>query len=409
LCCSARICVLVPSADLQRSSWARDIVGDDSWIEWEGSGSSAEDAWQALQAWLQRSPGSAVNGVMTYDEFGVELASFLGERLGVSSTPLEHVRCFRDKSLFRERCRTAGVPCVGFAQIRTPEDVDRVLASDVPRIRFPCVLKPVKGAGSWHVMKIHHRDELRETFVRLYEEMRGGAFPQDVRDGGFVLEEYFGGHEVDIDGWACNGEVGFSLVSDNRPALEPHFLEMGGIYPSQLPIAAVNALELLTKQVVAAFPGMHSCFHFEAKVNPETFEVMPIELNARCGGAECPASVEAVSGYYLPEVAARLALGLDVLPRSPKYGAVASTNIHIFEAGVVTECSDSELDAAACNLVTCVLTGCVGQPHVPNSGSLSCLGWLAAGGADAADAERHLQEALSQVRIAVSPQDDKAV
>jgi len=294
------------------------------------------------------------------------------------------------------------VPTARHAKIHAEEDVRALLSPQGPGIRFPCVLKPAKGAGSWNVMKIESAEDLLKTSARLFEELASSSFPQETRDAGFTLEEFFQGSEVDVDGWARNGKIEFMQVADNRPALEPHFSETGGIYPSQLPPAAVSALEELTRQVVAAFPGVHCCFHFEARVNPETNEVMPIEFNARTGGAECPASVEAVTGYYLPEVAAQIALGLPVVPRTPKYQVVASTNIHVLEHGILTECSAEEVDKEACHLVSCSLFGRVGQPHVPGNGSQSCLGWMAAGGQNVEEAERRLQEALDQTRISVS-------
>merc|ERR1719215_2179122 len=223
---------------------------------------------------------------------------------------------------------------------------------------------------------------------------------------GFLLEEYFGGQEVDVDGWARKGKVEFQMVSDNRPAIEPHFLEMGGVYPSQLPKELVTKLEDLTRGVVEAFPGFHGAFHFEAKVDIKTCEVMPIELNTRCGGAECPACVRAVTGYYLPEVAARLALDLPVEPKVSQYPVVASINLHRFEQGVITECSKAGLNSKECEVLACELWGVPGKQHQPNVGSISCLGWMAAGGSTAEEAERNLRKAESQLRITITAQEE---
>merc|ERR1719506_2515864 len=196
------------------------------------------------------------------------------------------------------------------------EDVEAILNDQ--HVRFPAVLKPAKGGGSWYIQKINTPSELKDIWENLSTECLGskGGFPPEIKEAGFTLEEYFLGDEIDVDGWARNGTVEFCMVSDNRPAIEPHFLEAGGVYPSQLPLVAIEKLKALTSQVTEAFPGVHSCFHFEAKINMETLEVMPIEFNARVGGAECPASVEAVTGFYLPEVMACLALNREVSMQS---------------------------------------------------------------------------------------------
>lgn len=397
-----RLCLVVPSADASRSAWARSVVDEDSWIQWEGTHADADAATLAVDKWREESQ-LQIHGVMTYDEFAVELVSAIGEKLGLPCTPLEHVRAFRNKDVFREKCRVAGVPAAGYARIRTQADLESALSG---HMRFPCVLKPAKGAGSWHIMKVDSADEVRTIFVSLQEQMDAGTFPKDICEAGFILEEYFEGDEVDVDGWACNGRLEFFVVNDNRPAIEPYFVELGGFYPSQLKPEAVAALENLTRQVVAAFPGMHTCFHFEAKINSKSLEVMPIELNSRCGGAECPACVEAISGYYLPEVAARLACGLEVTPREQKYKVVASTNVHVWDVGTVKECTDVDVDVEATKLVTSVLTGTLGARHTPGLGSRSCLGWMACGGADAEEAECNLQKAVAQARITVVKDDE---
>jgi len=153
--------------------------------------------------------------------------------------------------------------------------------------------------------------------------------------------------------------------------------------------------------VVEAFPGVHSCFHFEAKINMETLEVMPIEFNARVGGAECPASVEAVTGYYLPTVAACLALNLPASAGTKTHDVVASTNLHRFETGILTECSDS-IDMNALKVVTKTLfNNGLPRAFVPNNGSMSCLGWIATGGDSAEEAELNLQGAISQTKITI--------
>lgn len=87
---------------------------------------------------------------------------------------------------------------------------------------------------------------------------------------GWILEEWFQGQEVDVDGWAAEGVVQWMLVSDNRPVLSAACCEQGGTYPSQLPWQVVEKLEELTREVVKATKQLHSAFHFEALVNTET-------------------------------------------------------------------------------------------------------------------------------------------
>lgn len=401
---SFNVVALVPGDNLARCAWARDLVGDADWVEC-GDADDHESGWSAVQAWLEAQPNSqsrCLDGVLCYDEFGVELASLLAGRLGLPATPLEQLRSIRDKFSFRERCRAGGLPAARCKLLGSSQEVDAFLKGEAAEWRFPCVLKPVKGAGSWYVSKVDSPEDLRVIFQKVELQLRSGALPADARDLGFLLEEYFAGHEVDIDGWARHGKVEFQMVSDNRPAMEPYFLEMGGVYPSQLPREAVEKLEQLTHGIMEVFPGYHGAFHFEARVNIDTLEIMPIELNARFGGAECPVGVQAVSGFNLPDAAARLALDLPIIPKAPRYACVASRNVHRDEAGVITELSKDGVDIEGCEMLICELFGKVGKVHKPNVGSISCLGWLVAGGSSVEEAEDNLRRAEDNLRIAIS-------
>eukprot|EP00959_Pyramimonas_sp_CCMP1952_P295073 6171590-Pyramimonas_sp.AAC.1 len=247
------------------------------------------------------STGFKIDGVLCYDEFGIEIAAMLCDKLELPGTPLDTVRSVRSKHAFRARCEEFGIQSVKREHISNESELEALLKRTERPLRFPCVLKPTKGAGSWHVRRVDQLSDLRAVWDELSKDLAKGMFPADVREAGFVLEEYIGGCEVDVDGWAVNGKLGFMLVSDNRDAIEPYFLEVGGLYPSQLPQPCKDKLQLLTNQLLEAFPRIHGCFHFEAKIDPQTEIAVPIELNLRTGGAECPASVEAVTGYYLPE------------------------------------------------------------------------------------------------------------
>ena len=93
-------------------------------------------------------------------------------------------------------------------------------------LRFPCVMKPAKGAGSWHVRRIDELGALRDTWHELNTQLQCGSFPGEVKSAGFIIEEYINGCEVDVDGWAENGVLQHAVVSDNHNAIEPYFCEV---------------------------------------------------------------------------------------------------------------------------------------------------------------------------------------
>ena len=188
---------------------------------------------------------------------------------------------------------------------------------------------------------------------------------------------------------------------------------MGGAYPSRLPPRVTQRLRELTQQVLDALrdageAGYHGCFHFEAKVSADLTRVMPLELNCRVGGAECPAANEASSGWWLPGVATCLALDRVPTRALPSHPVVVSMNLHLLPScsGVVTQLSSRGLQVEALNVVECTLElQKIGQAFTGSNGSQRCLGWVVCGGQSVGEASQRLREAVSQLVIRV---DDKA-
>ncbi len=78
----------------------------------------------------------------------------------------------------------------------------------------------------------------------------------------------------------------FACINENRDAVEPWFLEQGGVTP---PVSLTREQQLsaraLLEHTVAMFGDqITGALHFEAKFTPKG--VFPIELNLRLGGAE---------------------------------------------------------------------------------------------------------------------------
>ncbi|CAK9058984.1 unnamed protein product [Durusdinium trenchii] len=403
------VAVLVPRRLQEASAWAKPLCS--AWIECERL--DPEEAWTAVSEWMARTR-QRVAGCTTWDEWGIEICAYLcaAERLNLPYTPLATVRQVRNKVRFREACGKAGVPTPRFANAHTEDELLRVLEKDWS---YPLILKPARGAGSYYCRKVEAKDELLEVFAAFDGQLRSeGKTPEEDVRGGWILEEWFSGWEVDVDGWAKDGQVEWMLVSDNKPLQSHACCEMGGVYPSQLPEHLQELLRELTRQVVRASPGLHSVFHFEALVNLETQEVMPVELNLRVGGAECPCCVEAVSGVFLPLMAARLAIPsvLDQSPvqalEAPQVQVAASTNEYAQHKGVVEACEGSEELYSDPSFLGAAFFATKGSSYEPLRGAMSCLAWLAAGGRDANEAEQNLQRCLSFCSLKVLPVSEPA-
>ena len=173
----------------------------------------------------------------------------------------------------------------------------------------------------------------------------------------------------------------------------------------------------------------------------EGIEVMPIELNLRIGGAECPQSFEAVTGLNLPWVAAEVSLAnerQDVehiaaslyqavrpgvhlsegfledvrskklsasTPKSDYHSFVCSKNFYAEKPGLLKELrfkDDFRTLSPKLKLLNSVLYQCsVGRVIEVNNGSQGCLGWIATGGDTEVEAQKNLTTASKKLVVVV--------
>ena len=65
--------------------------------------------------------------------------------------------------------------------------------------RYPIVIKPVKGAGSYYCRKVERESELQGIVQHLcFCSRTEGKFPKNDASAGWLIEEFFEGQEVDV-------------------------------------------------------------------------------------------------------------------------------------------------------------------------------------------------------------------
>eukprot|EP00397_Hematodinium_sp_SG-2012_P007150 GEMP01007192.1.p1 GENE.GEMP01007192.1~~GEMP01007192.1.p1 ORF type:complete len:390 (+),score=47.13 GEMP01007192.1:107-1276(+) len=303
-----------------------------------------------------------VVALASYDEFAVEFAEDVRVALKLPSSGRIHD--VRNKLRFREMCIKCGIEAPRFRHITQ--------MADVQDFSYPAVLKPVKGAGSYFVRLCNSVAEAEEELGPCLRALQSSGFENDIIHAGFILEEFIEGAEVDIDGFSLDGKVVFGLISDNFPAALPGFQELGGVYPSQLPPHIQDALFAKLADVVKTFE-YSGCFHFEAKVRSDG-TVLPIEMNPRIGGAECPSALRTCADINMGRIFARHALGLPVEQGVNIKQVVCSANVHCDDPGVVTLVEECSIGAAA-QVADCCFFRTRGEIIPPMNGSQSCICW----------------------------------
>jgi len=414
----ARVIVIVPEHESKgMSSWAKVMIKEGDWIEVKGNydKTMCENAVYALIDFIEKDPmNNFIHGIMTYDDYAVLATSMIREKLNrttwygsykLAGTPVETISQLQNKKVFREICEEKEINTVKLPSLKITADKSsgKINLNDVlsyvqknwDEKNWPAVFKPIMGSGKAGTEKVNDIEELEKVLIDVQDHLSN--LPPYRRDAGFVLEKYFQGLEVDIDGFARNGKIEFQFVNYNEPANEDdHFLEQGGIYPFHFDPRdekmkmfennrqkIINKLEIVTKQIINSFAGYHGVFHFESKIDPVTLDVMGLEFNPRVGGGPCPTGVKITTGYCLPEVAACLALNLPVRKGKKEHEVAVYTHLYPKGKHVDDRCLLANQNSfKLIELVSC-----------------NEFGWLTTGGRTTEEAYENLTKARNLIKF----------
>eukprot|EP01134_Creolimax_fragrantissima_P005341 CFRG5341T1 len=244
-----------------------------------------------------------IDGVLTFDEFGVKQVSAVCQALSLPGLPIRAMCVTRNKYNFRQFCRNAGLP---FAPVRgiwsardiveleqerenhvcnTPKEIlgekAQTSVKDCSLFNFPAVFKPTEGGGSQFVERVDNAVDLHRVYNfaiahtienenpnSAYEWALGrSSEPQHHNRGNilsrhasdyiaptFFVENLLVGTEVDCDVLVTDGKVHFCSISTNFESKtnSPFFMEMGGMCPTNLPSKAQAAIVDVVKQLFEA-------------------------------------------------------------------------------------------------------------------------------------------------------------
>jgi biotin carboxylase len=355
----------------------------------------AEAAVAAVQIHQANPDSLRIDGVITFDEFSVQVSAAIAEHLQLIGATRAVADRVRNKLDFRHFCRSHGLP--------TPQTmaVCGTTAACVASVRaatltYPLIFKPQCGAGSALVRKVVDEAALVDAMDDYVKGAGSELLLSDWGDDAAFVEEFLEGPEVDIDMLIQAGKVCYCEVTDNFGTSEPYFRETGGCFPSGLADEAQAALKEMAAKVVAALGIQDGCIHFEAKVTP--IGPVPIEINLRLGGAEVRAFHRAARGIDLAVEAVKIALGI---PLAGQWSSVprqflASTNFVPDQSGKLSAIAINPGLWHSSGLVEIVIFSELGTViEVPPEG-YHYLGWLVAAGMDPEDAQHEL-EALAQM------------
>jgi biotin carboxylase len=252
--------------------------------------------------------GSPPDAILALGDRATPTAAYAAQAFGIPGNSPESVEACRNKLRQRQVLSAAGVPVPEFFAFSTAHEISHVL----PRVKFPCVVKPLTLAASQGVVRANNPQE----FERAVEKIRTLLTSPEIQIlrepvlDRLLVEKYISGREVAIEGLLDRGRLRVLAIFDKPDPLEgPYFEETIYVTPSCLPEKMQKALIDGAARTVGALGLTTGPLHAEFRVNEEgpwVLEAAPRPIGGLCSralrfGAE---------GISLEELLVRHALAL---------------------------------------------------------------------------------------------------
>ncbi|MDG4797034.1 pyridoxal-phosphate dependent enzyme [Micromonospora sp. WMMD1082] len=352
----------------------------------------------ALRASLsRRARRRPLAGITTTSEFYLVTAATLANCLRLAGSGADAVAACRDKARTRVLLHRAGLAQPRYAVVRAPDQV----AAAVARAGLPCVVKPTDDSASTGVRLCRTEAEARAQVAALLAvsvNVRGQA-----TSGAVLVEQYLAGPEVSVETFASDGRVEIVGVTAKEVGPEPHFVEVGHVFPAAQGPASEAVRETARRALVAVGLG-HGAAHVEIRLTDAGPVV--VEINARLAGGMIPELIRLASGLDLVERQLRAAAGLPVEPLAPPTRYAGIRFLTTATSGVLRAVDGVEEAAALPGVRDVTVTARPGATVGPAVDAYGRLGWVIADGDSPEAVRASLDEALARVALEVTPASD---
>jgi biotin carboxylase len=345
--------------------------------------------------------GTPVHGILALGDRPVAAAAHAARWLGLPYNSPESVRTARNKLFQREALRAARVPVPQFFSFPLAEDVERVL----PRVPFPCVVKPLMLSMSQGVVRANDAGEFRAAVARIRALVETPEI-QVTREEGLdclLVEGYLPGAEVALEGLLDDGRLRTLAIFDKPDPLEgPYFEETVYVTPSRLPPRVLKLVEDCAGSAVAALGLTRGPIHAEFRVNARGAWVL--EVQPRPIGGLCARALRfGAEKMPLEELLARHALGMPTGGLEREADASGVMMIPVPESGILEGVAGLEEAARVPGVASVEITARMHDYVAAWPEGSSYLGFIFARAAEPAAAEAALRAAHACLRFDLRP------
>ena len=375
---------------------------DDPWRD-EAVAVRFHEADVSLAAIVSAARKRPIDGIVAVGDRPVVLAARVARALGVRGNSPDSVTASVNKKIARIRLAAAGLSVPWFFQ--APPDPS-VVAD--PRVRYPCVIKPLGLSGSRGVMRADSPEELHAAIVRL-NKLLSRVDVRALRNGledTMLVEGFIEGREFALEGVLRDGVLRtFAIFDKPEPLDGPFFEETIYVTPSDLPREQQHAMVAEVQRATRALGLTDGPVHAECRVGPAGTFVL--EIAARPIGGLCSKVLRfSRAGQRTPltleEVLLRHAIGEDVEDLVRERAAAGVMMIPIPKRGTLRRVDGIEDARAISNVEEIDITAKIDQLLEPLPEGASYLGFIFARASQRAGVLAALNEAHEKLHFEIA-------
>jgi biotin carboxylase len=354
---------------------------------------------EAARLIVKQSFVQPVDGLIALGDRPTATAAHTARALGFAYNSPQSVENCRSKLRQREVLRDAGLPVPGFFSFRLDKRVEKIL----PRVQFPCVIKPLRLAASQGVIRANQPEEFQAAVARIKDllespEVQVTHEPELDR---LLVERYIPGAEVAVEALLTRGKLRILAVFDKPDPLEgPYFEETLYITPSRLPDDIYDRVLDCVERTVQALGLTHGSVHAEFRINDEGPWVL--EAAPRPIGGLCSRAIRfGPKRIFLEELLIRHALGMQGTDLDREDDASGVMMIPVPKTGVLEKVDGEEESRRTPGIEDVQITARLHDFLAAWPEGATYLGFLFARGKSPAEVEAALRLAHSQLKFEI--------
>jgi biotin carboxylase len=336
-------------------------------------------------------------GVVATDDASVELSSRIAQSLNLPHNPPQAARLTRRKDLSREALATAGVPVPGFRIIDLQQPID----SQLDRLEYPCVIKPLSLSASRGVIRVDDSAALRVACARIERILAGETTRDSFASTHLLIETFVSGPEVALEGLLKGGRLNVLAIFDKPDPLDgPFFEETYYIIPSRHDENIRARIIRRVEEACMALGLREGPVHAEVRINGGDGVI--IEVASRTIGGDCARLLRFGAGQALEDLVISHAVGKP-LPLLPLEGGAGVLMIPITEAGILRRVEGISEARTVPWIDDILISIREGYELVPLPEGATYLGFIFAHAPTPSAAEAALRESHAKLKIVVAP------